>query len=264
MRAFIVDAFTDRPFAGNPAGVCLLEAPADADWMQQVAAELNLSETAFVHPVDEDTYGLRWFTPTVEVDLCGHATLATAHVLYRTRGAEQEETLRFETLSGVLTARRHRHSGITLDFPADLATADTAPQRLAEALGTEPVWTGRAKHDLLVELPKAAAVQELSPDLVALAEFSGRAVIVTAGAADGADHDFVSRVFAPAAGIPEDPVTGAAHCVLAPHWAGRLGRTELNGVQLSPRGGRVGVTLRGDRVTLLGQAVTVFEGELAP
>ncbi|GHE03729.1 PhzF family phenazine biosynthesis protein [Streptomyces alanosinicus] len=262
MRAFIVDAFTDRPFAGNPAGMCLLDTPADAAWMQQVAAELNLSETAFVHPVGENTYGLRWFTPTVEVDLCGHATLATAHVLYAALGAAFDATLRFETKSGVLAARRHGHRGITLDFPSDPPTAGTVPDRLAKVLGAEPVWTGRASHDLLVELPEAVAVRDLSPDIAALAEFSGRAVIVTAGAPDGADHDFVSRVFAPAAGIPEDPVTGAAHCVLAPHWAGRLGRTELTGVQLSPRGGRVGVTLRDDRVTLLGQAVTVFEGEL--
>ncbi|KUM99877.1 oxidoreductase [Streptomyces yokosukanensis] len=264
MRAFIVDAFTDRPFAGNPAGVCLLDTPADAAWMQQVAAEFNLSETAFVHPVGEDTYGLRWFTPTVEVDLCGHATLATAHVLYTAHGAARDSTLRFETLSGVLAARPQGHRGITLDFPADPPTTAPVPQRLAKVLGAEPVWTGRASHDLVVELPDAAAVGDLSPDIAALAEFSGRAVIVTAGGPGGADHDFVSRVFAPAAGIPEDPVTGAAHCVLAPHWAGRLGRTELIGVQLSPRGGRVGVTLHGDRVALLGQAVTVLEGELRP
>jgi PhzF family phenazine biosynthesis protein len=262
MRAFIVDAFTNRPFAGNPAGVCLLDRPAEAAWMQQVAAEINLSETAFVHPVGEDTYGLRWFTPTVEVDLCGHATLATAHVLYTAHGAAPDATLRFETLSGMLAARPQGHGGITLDFPTDPPAADAVPQRLAEVLHAEPVWTGRARHDLVVELPDAAAVAELSPDIAALAQYSGRAVIVTAQAPEGADHDFVSRVFAPAAGIPEDPVTGAAHCVLAPLWGGRLGRTELTGVQLSPRGGRVGVALHGDRVTLLGRAVTVFEGEL--
>ncbi|WP_406216243.1 PhzF family phenazine biosynthesis protein [Streptomyces decoyicus] len=264
MRAFIVDAFTDRPFAGNPAGVCLLAEPADAAWMQRVAAEFNLPETAFVHPVAENTYGLRWFTPTVEVDLCGHATLATAHVLHATQGIPSDAALRFDTLSGVLTARRHSQGAFTLDFPADPPTAAPAPEGLAKALGTEPRWTGSARHDLLVELPEAQAVRDLAPDIAALAEFSGRAVIVTAGTADGADHDFVSRVFAPAAGIPEDPVTGAAHCVLAPHWAGRLGRTELTGVQLSSRGGRVGVELHGDRVTLLGQAVTVFDGELTP
>ncbi|MFD8544281.1 PhzF family phenazine biosynthesis protein [Streptomyces sp. NPDC059649] len=263
MRTFIVDAFTDRPFAGNPAGVCLLEKPAEVAWMQQVAAELNLSETAFVHRVAEDSYGLRWFTPTVEVDLCGHATLATAHVLHTTRAAARDATLRFETLSGVLTARRHGRGDITLDFPADPPAAEPVPAGLAKALGTDPVWTGRARHDLLVELAEAAAVRDLSPDIVALAAFSGRAVIVTAAAPAGADHDFVSRVFAPAAGIPEDPVTGAAHCVLAPFWSERLGRTELTGRQLSPRGGRVGVELRGDRVTLLGQAVTVFNGELS-
>ncbi|MGX1850109.1 PhzF family phenazine biosynthesis protein [Streptomyces sp. NBC_01456] len=263
MRAFIVDAFTDRPFAGNPAGVCLLDEPADAAWMQRVAAELNLSETAFVHPAGDHTYGLRWFTPTVEVDLCGHATLATAHILYRSRPTAPGTELRFETLSGVLTARRHHRGALTLDFPTDPPTATAVPSRLAEALGAEPVWTGRARHDLLVELPKAEEVRDLAPDIAALAGFSGRAVIVTAGAQEGDDHDFVSRVFAPAAGIPEDPVTGAAHCVLAPHWAGRLGRTTLTGVQLSARGGRVGVELCDDRVTLLGHAVTVFDGELS-
>ncbi|MFE1172858.1 PhzF family phenazine biosynthesis protein [Streptomyces sp. NPDC058773] len=262
MRAFIVDAFTDRPFAGNPAGVCLLDAPADAAWMQRVAAELNLSETAFVHRTAENTYGLRWFTPTVEVDLCGHATLATAHVLHTTGGAAPDAALHFDTLSGVLTARRHHDSAHSLDFPADAPTEAPTPPGLAEALGAAPRWTGRARHDLLVALPDAAAVRDLDPDTAALAAFSGRAVIVTASAPDGADHDFVSRVFAPAAGIPEDPVTGAAHCVLAPHWAGRLGRTALAGVQLSPRGGRVGVELHGDRVTLLGRAVTVFDGAL--
>ncbi|MFG2826833.1 PhzF family phenazine biosynthesis protein [Streptomyces sp. NPDC048434] len=264
MRAFIVDAFTDRPFAGNPAAVCLLDEPADAVWMQRVAAEFNLPETAFVHRVAENSYGLRWFTPTVEVDLCGHATLATAHVLHATQGAASDAALRFDTLSGVLTARRHPQGGFTLDFPADPPTATPVPTGLAKALGTEPRWTGRARHDLLVELPDAAAVREMAPDSAVLTEFSGRAVIVTASAPDGADHDFVSRVFAPAAGIPEDPVTGAAHCVLACHWSDRLGRTELTGVQLSARGGRVGVELHGDRVTLLGQAVTVFEGELTP
>ncbi|MEV7470972.1 PhzF family phenazine biosynthesis protein [Streptomyces kronopolitis] len=264
MRAYIVDAFTDRPFSGNPAGVCLLDGPADAAWMQRVAAELNLSETAFVHPAGEQAYGLRWFTPTVEVDLCGHATLATAHILHEARHAAPDAELHFATLSGVLTARRQQGDAFTLDFPADPPTATAAPSRLAETLGAEPVWTGRARHDLLVELPKAEDVRDLAPDIGALAGFSGRAVIVTAGAREGDDHDFVSRVFAPAAGIPEDPVTGAAHCVLAPHWARRLGRTALTGVQLSARGGRVGVELRGDRVTLLGHAVTVFHGELSP
>ncbi|MER6842129.1 PhzF family phenazine biosynthesis protein [Streptomyces platensis] len=264
MRAFIVDAFTDRPFAGNPAGVCLLDSPADAAWMQRVAAEFNLSETAFAHRTAENTYGLRWFTPTVEVDLCGHATLATAHVLHTIRSATPEAPLHFTTLSGVLTARQHDEGAISLDFPTDAPTAIPVPPLLAKALGAEPRWTGRARHDLLVELPDAEAVRDLTPDIAALAGFSGRAVIVTASAPNSADHDFVSRVFAPAAGIPEDPVTGAAHCVLAPHWAERLGRSALNGVQLSPRGGRVGVALRDTRVTLLGRAVTVFTGELTP
>ncbi|MBY8889066.1 PhzF family phenazine biosynthesis protein [Streptomyces sp. PTM05] len=262
MRAFIVDAFTDRPFAGNPAGVCMLDAPADPSWMQRVAAELNLSETAFVHPVDQRTYGLRWFTPTVEVSLCGHATLATAHVLYTACGVSPDAAVSFDTLSGVLTARPAGDGRVTLDFPVDPPAEDAVPERLAEALGTEPVWTGRASHDLVVEVRDAATVGGLAPDIAALAEFSGRAVIVTARAREGADHDFVSRVFAPAAGIPEDPVTGAAHCVLAPYWAGRLGRTELTARQLSPRGGQLGVALRGERVALVGRAVTVFEGEL--
>lgn len=266
MRIRIVDAFTDRPFAGNPAAVVLLdgdEFPA-ADWMRKVAAEVNLSETAFAHPLagqgDAD-YALRWFTPAVEVALCGHATLATAHVL-RFPG-----TVRFATLSGVLTATVNGDGTYTLDFPTAPLTAVAADPRLVEALGAEPLsvhHTGPLTDDLLYELADEATVRGLRPDPAALARLEQRGVVVTAQAADpAAGHDFVSRFFGAAAGVPEDPVTGSAHTALAPFWSAPLGnRTELTGYQASARGGYVRVTLRGDRTLLTGRATTVIDGEL--
>lgn len=255
-----VDAFTDRPFAGNPAAVCLLDRPRETDWMQALAAELNLPETAFV-TAEADGFGLRWFTPTIEVDLCGHATLATAHALWQERRLTPEATARFHTRSGLLTAARRGDDWIELDFPAEPAVAAAPPPALAAALGVTAKWVGRNRFDWLVEVDAAAVVRGLAPDLARLATVPTRGVIVTASS-DELGVDFVSRFFAPRAGIPEDPVTGSAHCCLGPFWAVRFGRTELTGYQASPRGGTVRVRLAGDRALLAGRAVTVFRGEL--
>jgi PhzF family phenazine biosynthesis protein len=254
-----VDAFTDTPFAGNPAAVCLLETPRDDGWLQAVGAEMNLPETAFVRPL-ADGFELRWFTPSIEVDLCGHATLAAAHVLWETKRLAPDAVARFHTRSGLLTAAR-RDGWIELDFPAEPASPVEAPAVLTEALGVTARWTGRNRFDWLVEVESAALVRGLKPDLPALTAVPTRGVIVTAPG-DDARADFVSRFFAPRAGIPEDPVTGSAHCCLGPYWASRLGRTALTGYQASPRGGFVRVRLAGDRVILGGHAVTVLQGEL--
>lgn len=264
MRIHVVDAFTDRPFAGNPAAVCVLsEEGADAGWMQRIAMEMNLSETAFPRPLGDDPdadFELRWFTPRVEVALCGHATLASAHVLYETGAVPAGRPIRFRTLrSGVLTVSRDGGL-LAMDFPACPPDKIEAPDGLAEALGAVPAWTGRnAQTDILVLLDDPAEVRSLAPDLSALAAVDARGVCVTAA---DTSYDFVSRFFGPAVGVPEDPVTGSAHCMLAPFWAERLGRTELRAHQASARGGDVGVTLNGDRVVLRGAAVTVIEGEL--
>ena len=269
MRIRIIDAFTDRPFAGNPAGVCLLDRsrwPDDA-WMQQVAAELNLSDTAFAHRLGGDAdWALRWFTPTVEVKLCGHATLATAHALSADLGTPR--TLRFDTRSGVLTARTATNGLITLDFPAAPPIEAPAPDGFVEAFGVAPAVTYRADQlgDLLAVLPDEASVRALQPDFRALANLRTstglRGFIGTGPAAAGASYDFVSRFFAPADGIPEDPVTGGAHTVLAPYWSRRLGRDDLTGLQVSARTGVVRTGLRGDRVELTGRAVTMLDGTL--
>ncbi len=272
MRIRIIDAFTDRPFAGNPAAVCLLDGHGwpDEDWMRRVAAEMHLSETAFAHPLPEGAeadYALRWFTPEVESRLCGHATLATAHALHRDRGTPG--TVRFESLSGVLVAHTTSDGTIILDFPAAPPTEIPAPDGLVEALGARPEATYEtgALGDLLCVLQDEAAVRALAPDLGAVARLttrdSYRAITATAPAADpAAPYDFVSRFFAPADGIPEDPVTGSAHTALAPYWSRRLGRDELTGLQASARGGLVRTAVRGDRVHLSGHAVVVVDGEL--
>ncbi len=260
MRIFQVDAFADRPFGGNPAAVCVLEAGADADWMQAVAGEMNLSETAFLVPHGEGRYGLRWFTPTVEVDLCGHATLASAHVLWEQ--GEEADVLEFETRSGALTALPAGDGLIQLDFPADPPLDVDGLDGLAEALGAPAVGVYQGRSDLLVELADAEAVRNLAPALRAVSEIPVRGVIVTA-AGDGRDGaDFVSRCFYPATGVDEDPVTGSAHCTLASFWCPRLGRSSLVGWQASARGGRVAVELSGARVLLTGRAITVLRGEL--
>ncbi len=256
---YIVDAFTDAPFRGNPAAVCLLESSADAAWMQQVAAEMNLSETAFLAPQEDNHWDLRWFTPTVEVDLCGHATLASAHVLWNERGVTAE-TLQFHTRSGLLTTSREG-DGIAMDFPADPPAEIPLPAGLEEAMGAAPSWVGRGRHKVLYVLESEARLRALAPDQALLAGVDVGGVIATAPAA-GPEYDFVSRFFAPAMGVPEDPVTGSAHCCLAPHWAERLGRTSLRGFQASRRGGLVAMEISGDRVVLGGRAVTVLEGRL--
>ena len=247
----VIDAFTDRPFSGNPAAVCRLDRPASETWMQHVAAEMNLSETAFVVERPDGDYDLRWFTPTTEVDLCGHATLATAHLLGGGR---------FHTRSGLLSCVVRRDGSIDMDFPADPPVPHPAPDGLFAALGTDgDVLIGAT--DLLVVAADPDRVRQLTPDLTALAAVDTRTVIVTA-ASDQAGVDCVSRVFGPRVGIPEDPVTGSAHCTLAPFWSARTGRQELVGSQVSARGGTVHMRLDGDRVILGGQAVTVSEVRL--
>jgi PhzF family phenazine biosynthesis protein len=256
---FQIDAFAVGPFTGNPAAVCLLEKEADADWMQSVAAEMNLSETAFVAP-RTDGFELRWFTPVSEVDLCGHATLASAHLLWETGRLAEADTARFHTRSGLLTAVRV-DDWIELDFPATPAESIEPPPGLSDLLGSVPKFVGRSRFDLLLELTDAEELRDLNPDFVGLSSLPVRGLIVTAKS-DVPEYDFLSRFFAPAAGINEDPVTGSAHCALAPFWAERLGKTEMTAYQCSPRGGVVKVKLAGDRVLLRGKAVTVLRGEL--
>jgi PhzF family phenazine biosynthesis protein len=256
---FQVDAFTSEPFGGNPAAVCLLSEPADGNWMQQVAREMNLSETAFLHPVP-DGHRLRWFTPVAEVDLCGHATLATAHVLGERGELPEGGEARFHTLSGLLTATR-RAGMILLDFPADPDREVEIGADVTEALGVRPRYLGRGRFDLIAELDSEAELRSLSPDFTRLARLSARGMIVTSRSEAG-HCDFVSRFFAPALGVDEDPVTGSAHCTLACFWSSRLGKTEFRAYQASARGGSLTVSLSGDRVVLGGSAVTVMRGEL--
>ncbi len=254
---FQVDAFTDRPFSGNPAAVCLLNRDRDENWMQSVAAEMNLSETAFLVPRGE-SFGLRWFTPEAEVPLCGHATLASAHVLWSE--TPTAEVLSFETKSGVLTARRKTNL-IELDFPAQTVQPMKLPEEIAQALDVEIEFSGQSREDMIVTVMDEATVRALTPDFAALRKLGVRGVMVTAPA-DDQPFDFISRFFAPGVGIDEDPVTGSAHCCLGPYWAKRLGRNTLRGYQASKRGGIIEVEICGDRVKLRGQAVTVFRGEL--
>jgi len=260
LRIVQVDAFTAKPFAGNPAAVCLLAHAADKRWMQDVAREMNLSETAFLFRED-DAWNLRWFTPVVEVDLCGHATLASAHVLWQEGHLPAGAQARFDTKSGRLTADR-RGEWIEMDFPAQIAQPATPPDTLLDALGVVGTYVGKNRTDYLVEVESEAIVRALQPDFGRLRAVPMRGVIVTSKASSDA-FDFVSRFFAPGSGVDEDPVTGSAHCCLAPYWGKRLGKVEMVGYQASPRGGVVAVRNSGDRVILAGQAVTVLRGELA-
>ena len=258
---FHVDAFTPRPFAGNPAGVCVLAADRSSDWMQNVAREMNLSETAFLRR-ETGVWRLRWFTPAVEVDLCGHATLASAHILWTEGLVPEGEKLRFRTKSGELSASRDG-ARIELDFPAEPASPLEAPPDVLAALHVPSVRAaGRNRFDLLVELEDESAVRALSPDFPRLREAAGCRGVIATARSERAEFDFVSRFFAPAVGIDEDPVTGSAHCCLGPYWVQRLGRSDLTGYQASARGGVVGVKVRGERVLLAGEAVTVSRGEL--
>jgi PhzF family phenazine biosynthesis protein len=254
-----VDAFTDKPFAGNPAAVCILPGPRDEPWMQNVAREMNLSETAFLHR-ENDGYRLRWFTPTVEVALCGHATLASAHVLWEGGHIPATTQARFHTKSGLLTAER-RGAWIELDFPATVAASAEPPAGLLDALHVQATAVGRSRFDYLVEVDSEATVRRLDPDFTALGRVTARGIMVTS-LASTPGFDFVSRFFAPASGINEDPATGSSHCTLAPHWSARLGKTQLLAYQASSRGGVIRTRVQGERVILGGQAVTVLRGEL--
>jgi PhzF family phenazine biosynthesis protein len=265
IRITHVDAFTDRRFSGNPAAVCVLTEPAEDRWMQDVAAEMNLSETAFARRLDGgSTFNLRWFTPNSEVDLCGHATLATAHVLWEDGHLPTDRPARFETRSGLLTARPGQ-DGIELDFPCEPIAAEVAaPDELATLRAAIPApirFAGRNRLDLLVELATEDEVRGLRPDIRRLEQLPVRGIIVTSRAA-GRDYDFVSRFFAPRVGVDEDPVCGSAHCCLGPYWREQLGRSELTARQVSRRGGVVKVRVEAGRVALTGRAVTVLRGEL--
>lgn len=255
-----VDAFTDKPYGGNPAAVCILPEPRDADWMQRVAQEMNLSETAFLQK-SADGYKLRWFTPAIEVELCGHATLASAHVLWEAGHLPRDEQARFHTLSGLLTATR-KEAWIELDFPAKLAQAAQVPEGLLEALGMDaPLYVGKNQFDYLVEVASESDVAGMQPNFSLLKTLGVRGIIVTSRA-EMSGFDFVSRFFAPGSGIDEDPVTGSAHCCLGPYWQERLGKAEFVARQISARGGTVRVRVENDRVHLGGQALTILRGEL--
>ncbi|MFH1374688.1 MAG: PhzF family phenazine biosynthesis protein [bacterium] len=258
-RIVQVDSFADRPFAGNPAAVCILDGPAEETWMQQVAAEMNLSETAFLYP-QNDGYNLRWFTPAAEVELCGHATLAAAHVLWEEGHLTSDQSARFQTQSGLLTAKR-AGDAIELNFPARLTRPCETPPEVTEALSVEPVYVGRSDLDYLVEVASEKTVRGCQPDFGAILRLSLRGLILTSRG-DESRYDFVSRFFAPAMGINEDPVTGAAHCMLGPYWAAKLGKREFSAYQASQRGGEVGVRVEGERVVLSGRAITVMRCEL--
>lgn len=260
MKIYQVDAFTKKPFSGNPAGVCILAEKKDSVWMQNVASEMNLSETGFLQK-REGEYNLRWFTPSEEVNLCGHATLASAHVLFEEKNQSPNGKIKFYTRSGVLKAQR-RDSWIELDFPAKPEKkVEKPPSRLTESLEIEPNYIGRNDFDYIVEVENEKTVKNLKPDFDMLSELPVRGVILTSRA-ESEDYDFISRFFAPAVGVDEDPVTGSAHCCLAPFWAEKLEKEEVIGYQASSRGGKIKARIGRGRVFLLGQAVTVFEGEL--
>jgi len=254
-----VDAFTDKPFSGNPAAVVLLPEPRPDSWMQHVAQEMNLSETAFLLS-QEDGFRLRWFTPTVEVDLCGHATLASAHTLFETDILAPHDEARFHTRSGLLTAR-YCDGEIELNFPTTPASPADPPAGLSKALGVVPRYVGKSYFDYLIEVGSEDEVRGLAPDFVALRALPVRGIMVTS-VASTPGYDFVSRFFAPSAGIDEDPVTGSAHCCLGPYWGEKLGKDQFLAYQASARGGTIRVALLGERVRLRGRAVTVFKGQL--
>lgn len=252
---YVVDAFTKHAFAGNPAGVCILESTVSDDWMQNVAAEMRHAETAFLQARGSG-FQLRWFTPTVEVDLCGHATLASAHILWESGRLHQNQTATFETRSGILTANRVGEL-IQLDFPSEPPTEEPIPWNLETILGAKPLWYGVNRMDMMVEIADEKALRDLTPDINAIRHLGHRGLIVTAA---GSSHDFASRFFAPQTGVDEDPVTGSAHCCLGPYWSAKLGKQTLEGYQASSRGGLVRVSMHRDRALISGHAVTVLEG----
>jgi PhzF family phenazine biosynthesis protein len=255
----VVDAFTNVPFAGNPAAVCILKQERPTAWMQAVAGEMNLSETAFLLAAGEDVYRLRWFTPTTEAKLCGHATLASANVLWEEGHSAQ--LLHFDTLSGRLTAERKTDGWIALDFPSLPATESVCPPALRQALAVEPRFVARTSTTYLVEVANKEVLTGIKPDFGLLVQSGCGRVIVTAQAGPNDEYDFFSRFFAPDAGINEDPVTGSAHCLLAPYWAKKLGKPELHAYQCSARGGELRLSVQGERTVLQGRAVTVLKGQ---
>jgi PhzF family phenazine biosynthesis protein len=259
LKIYHVDAFTAKAFKGNPAAVCLLEHPKVDTWMQNIAGEMNLSETAFLIR-QGDGYNLRWFTPKVEVDLCGHATLASAHVLFKSGGVRQDTDIRFYTKSGILTAALN-DDWIELNFPATPEMVTPAPEGLVTALGIDACYIGKTQFDYIVEVASEEIVRNISPDFDALCRVPARGIIVTSRA-DSGEFDFVSRFFCPVLGIKEDPVTGSAHCCLGPYWARKLDKMEFVACQVSERGGVIRVRVDGDRVFLSGQATSVLAGEL--
>ena len=255
-----VDAFTHEPFSGNPAAICILSEPAKEDWMQDLALEMNLSETAYLIRED-DGYNLRWFTPAAEVDLCGHATVAAAHVLWEDGHVDPSEECLFNTRSGLLTART-RNGWIEVEFPREDFTEIASPNGLAEALGSTPIRVVENRLSYcLAEVESEEVVRGLRPDIQALKDLPFHGFIVTSRS-DSEDLDFVSRFFAPKLGVDEDPVTGSAHCLLGPYWQGPLGKSKLMAYQASARGGYVKVAMNGEKVRLSGQAVTVMRGQL--
>ena len=256
----IVDAFTSVPFAGNPAAVCVLKQEQSAAWMQSVASEMNLSETAFLLSEGENVYRLRWFTPKVEVTLCGHATLASAHVLWEE--GQAAAPLHFESLSGRLTAEQQGEGWISLNFPSKFVTESICPPELRQGLGTEPVSVAKYDSGFLVEIANKEVLAGIHPDFGLLVRSGCGRVIVTCKAETGQKYDFFSRFFAPDAGINEDPVTGSAHCVLGPYWAKKLGKNDLRAFQCSERGGELRLSVQGERTVLQGRAVTVLKGQL--
>jgi len=259
VQIFQVDAFTEKPFSGNPAAVCILPGPYRPTWMQNVAEEMNLSETAFLYK-EEDGFQLRWFTPAVEVDLCGHATLASAHILWETGLLNPQEQAKFYTRSGLLTAEM-KEGQIELNFPANPDEPAIAPPGLFEALGITPQYVGRSKFDYIIEVDSEESVRNVQPDFTLLKTVPVRGISVTS-LASSPGYDFVSRFFAPRVGINEDPVTGSVHCTLGPFWSKKLGKNEFIAYQASERGGVLRIRVAGDRVYLGGRAVTILRGEL--
>lgn len=256
-----VNAFAKTPFTGNPAAVVFMMGKQSDAWMQAFAKEMNLSETAFFGKKG-DRFTLRWFTPETEVDLCGHATLATAHVIWETNLRMPDEEIRFETKSGVLRAQKDR-DWIKLDFPAEKVEEISITPEMEHAVGEKIIWAGANRMDYLFEVASEKTLLKLHPDMQALKALEKRGIIVTAKAVASKKYDFVSRFFGPAVGVDEDPVTGSAHCALAPYWSEKLGMTKMMGYQASARGGFVKVRNRGDRVELGGQAITIFQGVIA-
>ena len=259
IKIYQVDAFGYKPFSGNPAAVCILEEEPEESWMQNVAMEMNQSETAFLFRTDKG-FNLRWFTPTIEVDLCGHATLASAHILWEEGYLEADQDAEFYTKSGLLRASR-KGDLIELDFPSDPEEKASIPDNLGEGLGVDPIYVGKSKFDYLLEIESEEILRNLKPDFDLLKKIKTRGIIVTSASVSN-EYDFISRFFAPSSGIDEDPVTGSAHCCLGPFWHTKLDKKVMRAYQASKRGGVVHISLKGDRVLLGGNATTIFRGEI--